>query len=505
MRPGSLIFRQGSHVESRSIMVVTVVAALVIGLAVGLVSPSIGVLVGGACMLGIILVLRQDQFTAAVVVAISLLQDWYRLIPLPVTFPVVSIAIALALIALIFFDQSAEHPWVHVPLLWAWLLLLVLAAPHILQGISRNESVKYFAQVYANGLVMWILGMQVVRNTRHLRVLLALLSSFGTFIAVHSIIISLTGMFLFETPTQLAYLSSVSNFHLSGTTESRAGSFIGSPDWNGTLMAIMIFLPLALFVTSRSRWAKAIFGVQLALIVLALFFTYSTGAWLATGVGIIVFAILTGFGARSKRQLLFLLAAVIATPLVPALAFPRQFQVLIGHFTASGQLSLRIGAWTTAARIIMAYPLTGIGLGWSTYLDRAAPFRVKEQIIPLAHPHDAYLEVGAMAGIPVLIVLLVVFVLAFRLAFRAYRAASGADRVLLGGAFASLIALTFNSISVNAWTLQPLAAFGWLLAGALASPALYATLRKDAPSENTATAHANMTEFAKLRESGQIG
>ncbi len=76
MRPGSLIFRQGTLVESRSIMIATDVAALLIGLAVGLVSPSIGVLIGGACMLGIILVLRQDQFSAAVVVAVSLLQDW---------------------------------------------------------------------------------------------------------------------------------------------------------------------------------------------------------------------------------------------------------------------------------------------------------------------------------------------------------------------------------------------------------------------------------------------
>jgi len=42
-------------------------------------------------------------------------------------------------------------------------------------------------------------------------------------------------------------------------------------------------------------------------------------------------------------------------------------------------------------------------------------------------------------------------------------------RCLLGGGIATIVALSVNSVSINGWTLPPLAAIGWLVLGAISS------------------------------------
>lgn len=453
---------------------VPVIIALVIGLGLGARATSLGLLIAGLLGVAIIVALRHDIFTATFIIALSLLEDWYGIVALPVTFPVISIMVALVLLVIIFFGQSEERPWISVPNLWVWALCVLVASLHLTQGVSLNESIKYDAQVFVNAAVMWTLGVQLVRNSSDLRRLVILLAGFGTLIAIHSIIISLTGIFLFQTSDALAHLSSALSFRITGTNINRAGSFIGSPDWNGTWMAMLAFLPLGLILSESSRWKQVVFAGEFLLVLIALLVTYSTAAWLALGAGVAVFILL----AVKGRQRLYVLGGVLGAPLVVGAIFQRQAQALILHVTASGQLSLRLGAWTTALKIIGAYPLTGFGLGWSTYLERAAPYRVKAQIIPLGHPHDAYLEIAAMAGIPMLLLFITLLILAGRAIAQTYAHAAPQHRAIVSAIIAALIALTVNSIAINGWTLQPLAALGWLLAGALASPALAQSLSK---------------------------
>lgn len=472
MRLGSLNAWRELRIESPSVLAVITAVMLAIGVAIGLRSPSIGLMVAGASVVGIVLALRQDQFTALVIVLVSLIQDQYHAVVLPFSFPVVSVVIAFALLTILFFGQSEEHPWISVPAQWWWVLLLVLAAPHILQGVSRLESLRYFAQTFVSGFALWLVGVQVVRDLGQLRRLMVLLSVFAALIAIHSVILSVTGIFLFATPAQIQYLASVSNFTISGTTSSRAGSFIGSPDWNGTFMAMLSFMPIALVLDTPSRWRKAFYSVEFALIMLALFFTYSTAAWAALALGMVIFGMLIG----NRRARTMLLVAIVGLPLIIAVLFPRELRVLIAHFTSGGQITLRLGAWITGLRIIAAHPLTGIGLGYNTYFSREVPYRVALQNIELGHPHDAYIELGAMGGMTVMIVFIIVLVVMFRLAIRAYRAAQSDQKILLMGTLVALVSITFNSVAINGWTFAPLAAIGWLLGGATCSPALYESL-----------------------------
>jgi O-antigen ligase len=447
---------------------VAVILAALLAVALALSSTSFALLVAASLAVALIILLRFDVFTATLIVAICLMQDWYGLVPLPVRFPVLSLAVAFALLVVLFFDQSPERPWVPVPGLWIWVIFVLACAPHILQSVNLLDGVKYFAQVPLTSAALWILGVQLIRTPAQLRQLLAGLAAFGALIAVHSIIFSLTGDMLLATPDAIAHLASTQNFKITNTVFFRAGSFIGSPDWNGVLMAMLAFLPLGLLVEARSALAKSLYLVEFILMVLALLFTYSTAAWLALAVGLVAFLYL----ARNRAALIVVGALFIGIPALILVIFPGQAGALLGHVTAQGQLSLRLGAWQTGLRVMLAYPLTGIGLGGDTYILRAEPYRSPLQTIALGHPHDAYLEIGAAAGVPVLLFFLALLALAFR---RMLKTASAADRAytpLLAAGIACLVTLTFNSIAINGWTLSPLAAIGWLLAGALASPAL---------------------------------
>ncbi len=111
-------------------------------------------------------------------------------------------------------------------------------------------------------------------------------------------------------------------------------------------------------------------------------------------------------------------------------------------------------------------------MGLQAYMLRAEPYRVPEQYRPLAHPHNSYLELGAMAGLPVLVTFVAFILFALWQALRNWALVNVRQRALLGSGIAVVIVLSTNSLSVNVWTLPPLAAFGWVILGSVSSPLL---------------------------------
>jgi putative inorganic carbon (HCO3(-)) transporter len=278
-----------------------------------------------------------------------------------------------------------------------------------------------------------------------------------------------TGTVLFGSTRFDQFIATTGDFALvPGSTVHRVGSFFVDPNWNGTFFITILPLSLGLFVTSSSFLKKALYLAEALLMLPALLFTYSNGAWISIFAGIIVFVVFVG--QTRYRVLLLLLIVIIA--MVVIMYFPSDLNLQLQHATRPDALSSRIGAWQTGIQVISAFPLTGVGLGLQAYLERAEPYRVPAQYIPLAHPHNSYLELGAMAGLPVLIVFMALLFSALRPALRNWTLAETRVRSLLGAGIAAILTLSINSWSINAWTLPPLAATGWLILGAISSPLL---------------------------------
>jgi O-antigen ligase len=461
----NITFSIFSYFSFFAMAIALLLGGAVFGLLSGGLFGNLGLYVVGGLIstlvMAIFIGLRQDELAVVVVVAVHLFVDWY------LALHIVGALMGLALLVVFFLARSSEHPFVEPRALWLWALYLILTIyPAIRGALTLYDASFYYPNIIFSAFVLFWLGSVIARDIASVRRFFKLSAVFGALVAMHTIIQGTTGTFLFATTHFDAFLSSVSGYDLYGTDVHRIGSFFVDPNWNGTFFALMLFIPLGLFFDSTSLLEKSLYLMEMFLILLALLLTFSIGAWIGVLAGIIAFLLLAGRASYRFQIILFI--GLTATILM--VYFPLQVGLLFQHASGPEEVSLRVGAWQTAIRVMIAYPLMGVGLGLTAYIQRADPFRVPAQYIPLAHPHNSYLELGAMAGPVVLIVFLALLLFALRLALRNWTAANVRARSLLAGGIAAVIALSINSISINGWTLPPLAAMGWLTLGTISSP-----------------------------------
>jgi O-antigen ligase len=417
----------------------------------------------GAVLTSIIIILRQDELAVTLVIAVQLLVDFYT------GLHIVSQVMALALLVIFFLARSPQHPWVKPHAIWLWVLFLLLALPPALRGATNAyDAAFYYPNIFLGAFLIFWIGTLIARDSTCIRRLFMMLAFFSTLIAIHSIIQEITGKFFFETASTSAFLASVSNYQFSGTTIARVGSFFTDPNWDGTFLAMMLPIVLGLFVDSRSLAGRVFYIVELGLLLAALMFTFSIGAIISAGVGFVFFIIFVG---HTRYRILLPIIVVLGAAVIIA-AFPTAVALFLQHASNPNEALLRSGAWKTALRVTEAFPLMGIGLGFQIYQLKAEPYRTPAQYLPLAHPHNSYLELSAMAGLPVLLVFLALLLCALRLTLRNWIAADPRTRSLLSAGIAAAMTLSINSMSINGWTLPPLAAVGWLILGATSSSLL---------------------------------
>ena len=441
------------------------ILAVLMGSVLGIFGPYIGVVIVGGMVMTSIIILRQDELAATIVIAVHLYVDWYLGLHL------VAPLMVLGLLVIFYLTRTDRHPWREPRALWLWMLFLVLTIPPAIQGARMvYDAASYYPSDILGAFLIFWLGMVIARDNESVRRFCGLLSALGALLALHTLVQSMTGIVLFGTSHYDATLATTSDYLLSGAAGDahRVGSFFVDPNWNGSFLGMMVFLPLGLFVESPSFFGKLLYLAEMLLVVLALLFTFSAGAWAATAVGMMIFIVLVG--RMSYRLLIPLLVGCAAVVLF--VGFRAQVNILLQHATDPGELLLRNGAWQTAIRVMLAFPLTGVGLGYLNYQLRSDAFRVPAEFVLLSHPHNSYLEWGAMAGIPVLVVFLALLIFALWLALRNWVQSEKGSRALLGGGISAVVTLSVNSWSINGWTLPALAMAGWLILGAVSSPLL---------------------------------
>lgn len=442
--------------------------AVLLGGVLGYFNPLYGAAFAGGLFMIFITLIRQDELAITSIIAVHIYVDWY--LGLHIVAPLLS----LIFLCFYYLARSGQHPWTVPGALWLWALFLVVTIPPSLTGaLMVYDIASYYPSDILGALLMFWLGILIARNGAGVKTCFKMVSGLGTLLAIHTLIQAAMGVVLFGSSHYDSLMLLTSNYQISSTAAHRAGSFFVDPNWNGTFLATIFFLPFGLFVETRSLLEKALYLLEMSLILIALLFTYSIGAWVALIVGALAFMIFVG---RAHYRLLFPVFILIVVGLIIWL-FPDQIANQLVHAQASDEVPLRIGAWLTALRVIAAFPWTGVGLGYQNYLERSDPFRVAQEYLPLAHPHNSYLEWGAMAGLPVLFIFLALLVYALWQAVRNWTASDRLLRPIVGGGIAAIVVLSVNSWTINAWTLPALAMPGWLILGVIASPFLLARIR----------------------------
>ena len=444
--------------------ILAVMVALLLGGVIGLFGTRALLGAVGAMIMAFIFILRQDELAATIIIAVDIYIDLY------LDLRIIAVSLATVLL-LIFYLRSPRRPWAEPRALGLWGLLLVLAIyPSIHGALGLYDASLYYPNIFFGAFIFFWLGTVLAPDTSRVRRLFKMLTALAALLAIHTIIAARTGVTLFASTSASTHYGNTLyfNYHLGGLQAYRIGGFFVDPNWNGTFFAMTIFLPLGLFAESSLFREKAFYLIEMVLILLALLFTYSAGAWVACIAGLITFVLFVGQTRYRVQIPLFIILIAVAI----AILLPTQVKFLLLHASDPQELIVRNGGWATALRVILAFPLTGVGLGMIGYAQRVQPYLAPIDLGDNSHPHDSYLELGAMAGIPLLITFVALVLFALWLAFRNWAWADIKVRSLLAGGIAAVIALSINSISINGWTLPPLAATGWLILGAISSPLL---------------------------------
>ncbi len=359
--------------------------------------------------------------------------------------------------------------------LWAWLAVgmlgLILALDHGAPWVNWAASFKGFYY----WILIVVLCVNVVRTPRMLRLIMAVL----VFSALPTVLSAIRDA--------VSGAANVRAILPDGTLIYRTTGGSGLVNQYAFYIMAVFFVALGLMLTAR-RWPERILFVACTVgCLVAVYLTYTRGAWIATVIGLVVFALVSG-----RKTVASLIAVTIACA---AFAPP----ALWGRLSfGDSSVAERVNYAQTAFAAIHAYPLTGYGWG-STFetVGRIVVPILKEADMPFWH--DDYLIVATQVGLPGLAVFLWVWAaLAWSTVKTARSTPPGFARTTMAvllGATAAMFAQAFTDMFYWRNETGPIV---WLIVGLLctainmarARPAGQATapLNEPAPVEAGAAA-----------------
>jgi putative inorganic carbon (hco3(-)) transporter len=186
-----------------------------------------------------------------------------------------------------------------------------------------------------------------------------------------------------------------------GQSYARFGGIFGHPNLLGGFLALAIPSMVALAASERVWWRRLSGSLLVMAAMAGLVFTYSRGAWLGTGVGLLILLPVLG------RGFWLILGAVLLGPvLVGMVTSTGAVLARLDSITAAGSdpaLMERLEIWGMAFRLVAEHPLLGVGLG----NFQAAYGRLMVPDLPLLtyplelpeHAHNLFLNLAVEVGL----------------------------------------------------------------------------------------------------------
>lgn len=186
-----------------------------------------------------------------------------------------------------------------------------------------------------------------------------------------------------------------------GQSYARFGGIFGQPNLLGGFLALAIPSMVALAASERVWWRRLSGSLLVMAAMAGLVFTYSRGAWLGTGVGLLILLPVLG------RGFWLILGVVLLGPvLVGMVTSADAVLARLDSIAAAGSdpaLMERLEIWGMAFRLVAEHPLLGVGLG----NFQAAYGRLMVPDLPLLtyplelpeHAHNLFLNLAVEVGL----------------------------------------------------------------------------------------------------------
>ena len=369
---------------------------------IGLVVVSAGLF--SACVLLILLVRKPIVICAVWFLAMSGLQavGMIRMPGLP-DFSIARLFLVLVLIMIPIGVIRGRHLFTPP---YAPDILVIAHAVYVLLNMYLLGDGLRFNTWVASSLapaVGYFFGKQFVKEEGQLRVLLVFLSLVSVYFWVTCI-----GEH-FEIRA-LVWPKEILNRDIGNSWFGRSRGPFLQPSLTGQFLGWYLMIQLFLLTRRINITVKVLVVLNIAMIGVALLYTYTRGPWLATAVGLGVMAVL-----RPGYRKMILAASVVGVLMtVTDFLRPSQDEFLEERLGTTDTIENRLGFLATATRMIAEKPLFGVG--YFQYLDEAPlynrgtsiPFYgfVKRQAGADVAIHDIYIGRAAEEGLVSLMIFL---------------------------------------------------------------------------------------------------
>lgn len=244
--------------------------------------------------------------------------------------------------------------------------------------------------------------------------------------------------------------------------------FYDSPNHISLFLGRAAPVALALAVYGRGRLRRVLHGLALAAMILAVYLTYSRGAWLVGLPAALLFVILLPQlpGGRPSLRRLLIAVGALALGLLVLLPVARTPRFASLTSLGSGTTFLRLVLWKGTLRVISAHPLMGAGIGNFAveYPHFMLPEAWREPRI--YHPHNLLLDFWAILGLPGLAALAWMQVAFWRSGMASFRTlADPALRALALGLMGSMASFLVHGLVDTGYFLADLALVFMLTVG----------------------------------------
>jgi putative inorganic carbon (HCO3(-)) transporter len=257
----------------------------------------------------------------------------------------------------------------------------------------------------------------------------------------------------------------------------RLVSTLGNANALGNYLVVLIPFALVGWTNAANRLGRVVMTGYALLALALLLLTFSRGAWVGMGAGLLVWgalwlvrrnllsadAIRSWWGDQASWLKLVSVAGGAAIAIIIALIV----NVFIGSFQLGGRgTELRTGIYGAAVQLFTEKPLTGYGL--FTFGRELPRFESSPPNNPHSHAHSAPLHIAAELGLLGLAAMLLTVLVSAQAMHRNWRVSGDERRALLAGATAGVLAFAVHQLT-DLPAMMPAIALSGLVALALAT------------------------------------
>jgi O-antigen ligase len=234
-------------------------------------------------------------------------------------------------------------------------LLLLTTFIHLVAVVGMDMYwSSWFVRMFVAPLSLFVLLRRAALSPRELRALFLIVAILGVYLAAVSVLQAL-GLYA---PSIPPWLGDPDFNPLFG--EKRVGGVVMQPEWNA-LEVSLAFCVLLLRLNLRESRLRVGWLAGAGLCLLAIYFTYTRGAWL----GLLMGGVPLFWQRSAIRGITLQRRALFVTGVLGFAAFVLFFptEILQGRASDSGTMYFRFSVWNAGLRMVAEHPLIGVGFG----------------------------------------------------------------------------------------------------------------------------------------------